>query len=461
MKENKLGAYLTSFTEKDWTAYHKFSKSLYSNRSDCQLVIDYIKKHKSRYDPNYMDGEYLRKKIRPSANKQVFANVISNLCKHIEHYLTWAEVENDPMMKDTLLLQALGKRGLTTQFHKQKEKSKLKRDKMPIGLWNNYHEFMGEYLLYYCNMVSGIVVGKIALKKAFESIFKFNATLTNYLVLEMRNRSVLFNENWKREISKYSKNCKTDHRLSLIFGNLIKLKVRKDEQSYVTLLTDVKNSKLSQEIRYSITIHLLSYITHKRIKGDNSYKNKMLELQKYGLENKILFPSGKIPALRFLNIIHRACNMEEYQWANQFIMDYSDSVFKGSKVSIASLGKAQIASSNGDFETVLKLLSNIKYNTFDHETRAKWLILCANYELNKDNFEIIEYNIGTFKYFVKKNKKNATVLLYDSYLNTAKYLLSIAKNSNLDEILNMINNEKYLAHRNWLRSKAIEKIKKK
>jgi hypothetical protein len=92
MKQNKLGNYLTSFSEKYWAAYHKFSKSIYSEKSDYQLLINFIKKHKSRYDPSHMDREYLRKKIRPNASKQVFANVISNLCKHIEKFLVWVEV---------------------------------------------------------------------------------------------------------------------------------------------------------------------------------------------------------------------------------------------------------------------------------------------------------------------------------------------------------------------------------
>lgn len=84
--------------------------------------------------PKKTDGEYLRKKIRPTAKSIVFANVISQLCNHIEAYFVHAEVESDPMMKDTLLLQAYGRRGVTDQFHKHKKKAKVNRESQPLGL---------------------------------------------------------------------------------------------------------------------------------------------------------------------------------------------------------------------------------------------------------------------------------------------------------------------------------------
>lgn len=457
MKENKLGAYLTSFTDKDWAAYHKFSKSLYSESSDFQLVINYIKKHKSRHDSNYMDGEYLRKKIRPNANKQVFANVISNLCKHIERYLIWAEVENDPMMKDTLLLQAIGKRGLTEQFHKQKQKAKLKRDKMPIGLWHHYHGFMAEYLHYYCNITTNISTGKHSLKKAFDEIKKFTSPLLHYLVLEMHNRVELLKENWDTQIQEFKGRYKLPHELTIIIGHLIKLKAEKSELSYKFLIKEVENSVLSQEIRFSIIIHLLSFITYNRIIGNNSYQQDMIELQDYGLRNNILFPSGKIPAARFINIVHRACGVKEYIWAKEFIINYSGLVPNETKKSIQTLGLAQIESSKGNYGTVLQLLSNNRYKIFEQEMRAKWLILSSSYELNKDNYNTIEYSVNNFKYFIKKNKQNTTDITYKSLLNTAKHLMNIAKGKDFQKVENYIKNEKNIFFRKWLLEKITEK----
>ena len=458
MKENKLGTYLTSFTEKDWASYFWFSKSLYTVDSDYQSVINYIKKHKNRYDPSFMDNEYLRKKIKPKAKKEIFANVISKLCKHIERYLIWSEIESDRMTQDTLLLKALGKRGMSDFFHKHKEKSKISITKSPKGLWNNYHEFMTEYLLYFCNMTSDIKQSKIALKSAYESLKKFCGILNHYLILEMHNRNILVKEVWEDEISEFTNNYKIKHDFSEILDNLIEMKVSKTEESYKKLIRKVENENISKEIRYTILIHLRSYLSFRIIKGDLTVTPKLLDLQKYGLEKGILFPSGRIPVIRFTNILNTASSLKEYDWAIKFVTDWCHLVDNKNINETKTLGYAQIEFNKQNFEKVIDLLIELKFKNCEFELKAKWLLLCSNYEINIDNYSIIEYNINTFKYFLKRNKSNTTELTFLSYMNCAKYILQIAKKSEINKSIEKIKNEKNLFFRSWILKKAMEKL---
>lgn len=459
MKQNKLGTYISTFTEEDWASFHKFSKSIFTYNSDFQLIINYIKKHKARFNPTFIDAEFLRKKIRPQASKQVFANVISNLCKHIEQYFIWAEVESDTMMRDTLLLQAIGKRGLNEQFHKLKKKSKEKRDKLPVGLWHNYHDFMSEYLLYYCNMLSDNHDTKIALQETYREIKAFSSTIIGYLNLEMSNRSVVLKEDWEENLNEIARNYSGQYALKPTIDHLTQMKVHKSVDSFNYLLKAVENPMLSVELRYTIIVHLRSFITHKTIKGDNSYNSILMELQKYGLAKNILFPSGRIPIPSFINIVNRACAMKEYLWAEEFIEKFSANVQNTNIKATKTLGKAQIESSKKNYSLVLQLLANTKYKNFEQEIRAKWLILSSNYELNKDNFEIIENNIINFKNFISRNKNRTTQLAVLSLLNTSKYLLYIAKGINLESVKNKILTEKNLFFRKWLLNKINDKIK--
>jgi len=460
MSKNKLGSYLSSFSNKDWIKYNSYSKTLYSETSDYQNVINYIRTRKHRYDPSYMDVEYLRKNICPEIKKEVFSKVISNLCKFIEEYITWTEVENDPMMKDTLLLQALGKRGLSTQFHKHKKKAKNNRENQPKGLWHNYHDFMAEYLLYYCNMTSDIGVSKIALNCAFENIRKFSASNMHYLVLEMNNRNVLLKEDWTKHISKFESNYKIDHGLNQINDHLIHLKVKKSEESYNYLLIQIKNSGISKEIRYTILIHTLNYLNFRIIIGDLSVKSNLSELQKYGLNQGILFPSGKIPILRFINILNTACSLKEYKWALELVENWSHLVVNRNLNEPKIIGYAQIEFSKGNFNEVIELLINAKFNLYQFELRAKWLLLCSNYELNIENYSVIEHNINAFNYYNKRNKSKMTELGYISLVNSSKFLLQITKGITLDRTIEKIKNEKNLLFRPWILTKANEKKSK-
>ena len=456
MKENKLGTYLNSFTEQDWAAYHKFSKSLYDEKSDYQLVINFIKKYKHRIDPLELDAEYLRKKIRPSAKRQVFANVVSRLCKYVEQYLVWAEVEGDQMMKDTLLLQALAKRGLSNQFYQQKGKSRLKRGKLPNGLWHYYHDFTESYLLYFNNMTTDIKESKMVLKNAFENLTNFSSNMNHYLTLEMQNRTVLLKEDYEEQLATFEGQKRDLGDFTALIDITIKLKKEKSEECYQYLREKIKDSNLSREMRYTILIHLMSHLYHHIIKGNLTVKTSLLHLQKYGIEQGILFPNGKIPLLRFTNILTTACALEEYDWAYDFVEKYSHLVGHKNVSETKTLGNAQIEFSKKNFDEVVDLLVNTKFKTFEFELKAKWFLLCSNYELNIDNYSIIESYVKSFQYFIKKNRHKATELTFLSIRNSSKYILEFAKLKDIDKLIDNIKTEKNLLHRNWLMQKAKE-----
>lgn len=463
MKENKLGTYLSSFTEKDWSAYQKFAKSQYTDKSDYQVVINYIKKHKSRYDPSYMDSEYLRQKIKPKASKAGFANVINTICKSMEKYFIWAEIENDTMMEDTLLLQALGKRGLTNQFYKHKEKSKERRETLPVGLWNDYHSFMAEYLFYYCNMTSDISISKVALEDAHAKATLFYQTISGYLNVEMHNRTVLLKESWEDKLCIHVSPTKNlSHSLPFtVFDKLISLKYTKKESFYFELKKILKSETLSTDLSYAVTIHLSSFLNNQTVSGNRKLIPDLLELYQYGIEKNILFPNGNIPVIRFLNILLIACGIKEYDWAESFILNFSKLTGNELKTQVESLGKAHLEFSKNEFSNVFILLRSSKFKNFELEIRAKWLILASHYELNKDNFEMVEHSVNSFIYYIKRNKHKSITLSVDSFTKSARVLMLILKSNSPNEVLEKIKKESQLLYRGWLLKKINEKIDNK
>ncbi len=460
MKENKLGSYLSSFSNKDWVAYGKFSRIFYSETSDYQIVINYIRVRKNRYNSSYMDVEYLRKNISPQSKKDTFSKVISNLCKYIEKYLAWAEVKNDSMTEDTLLLQALGRRGLSTQFHKQNQKSKEKRKNLPIGLWNNYHDFMAEYLMYFCNMYSDIKTGRVALEQTFSNLSNFNNVIKGYLNVEMHNRSTLLNENWSELFNDLELDELNNNKLKDVYINLMILKEKKEIESFNFLKSELFKEHLSKDLRYTILIHLTSFINGQKVRGKINDGKEILQLYQYGLENDLLFPSGLIPLIRYINIIGVACDVKEYTWAINFVNNYSNLVVSINIEEIKTLGFAQIEFGKNNFENVVTLLRDVKYKNFEVESRARWFLLCSNYELNKEDHHIMEYYIQPFTHFLRRNKTKITKLKSVSLINSVNYLSLIAKGKSLSKILGNIKHDKSLYTRKWLISKIVEKLDK-
>lgn len=451
MKENKFGVLLNAFKDKDWAAYHKFSKSRYGENTDHQKVMDYIKKHKSRFDPKKMDTEFLRNKVRPDTKPIVFSNVISQLCKHIEAYYIWAEVMLDPMMEDTLLLKAYARRGLTDQFHKQKKKAKINRDKQTLGLWNHYHEFMGEYLTYFCNMTKGISDGKAVLEKSSNELAKFEKNLNGYLTVEKHNRSILINEDWNINFDQQEINLlKTE--LELIYFHLKNLKEFKNNDSYQKLKHLLLKSNNSEEIKYTIIIHITSYLNGQIIKGNTNLGLELLDLYEWGIESGYLFPNGKIPITRYMNIVTLFSNIGGNQKAHYLVSNYSKMVPSSSPKDVINLGLAQIALTNNEYEKVLLLLRNHKFKEFEFEHRAKWFLLVANFELSEGDTSLIESSVYSFLSFARRNKLNTTKATYSALINCGKFVLMLSKEKKV-AVKKAINLEKNLFYRTWFKSK--------
>ena len=442
MKENKFGLLLSAFKDEDWSAYHKFSKSRYGQDTDHQKVMDYIKKHKNRYDPKKMDTEYLRKKVRPDSKPIVFSNVISQLCKHIEAYFIWAEVMDDPMMENTLLLQAFSKRGLTDQFHKQKKKAKINRDKQPLGLWKHYHEFMAEYLEYYKRMTTGVSGSRVVLENCNHALIKFSDDLQGYLGVEIFVKQFINQES-------------PIINLEVLFYFYKKLKEKRDWESFRLLRQELTRNKLSKELEFTTITHLGSFLKWKTLNNDDNANQEMINLYSYGLNKNILFPNRIIPLNSFATIIRIGSTTGNYEWSENFINNYSHLVSDKNTQQIKSFGFAHLSYTKGQFKNTIEILRSKKFDDFMLELKAKWLLLSSLYELYPDDIETFKDYTNSLKSYIRRNKEKSTIDGYKAFLTSVNFLRRLIISEKISKLESEILNEQKMIHKKWF----LEKIK--
>jgi hypothetical protein len=456
MKENKLGLLLSSFKDEDWSAYHKFSKSRYGDETDHQKVMEYIKKHKSRYDPNRMDTEYLRNKIRPDAKSIVFSNVISQLCKHIEAYFIWAEVMEDTMMEDTLLLKAYARRGLTNQFHKLKKKAKKNRDKQPLGLWNNYHVFMGKYLEYYNRMTTSVAGSKSVLESCNQAIIDFSNVLQEYLGVEMHSREIILAEKFVSNFKNLSPQLKFKSKnLTSLFHYYKKLKENRDWDSYAVLKQELYEGDLSKELQFTSITYLGSFLKWKNLNNDEKAGHELVQLYNYGLNKDILFPNRIIPLDSFAIIITIGSNTGNPEWSENFINNYSHLVSDKNSEQIRNYGHAHLSYTKRNFQNTIEILRSKRFNDFNLELKAKWLLISSLYELNPNDIEIFKYYTNSLISYIKRNSEKSTIDGNKAFLTSLNYLSKLVLKKNLGDLEDKIINEKKMVHKRWF----LEKIK--
>ena len=240
---------------------------------------------------------------------------------------------------------------------------------------------------------------------------------------------------------------------------MICLKYTRDEKYYHSLKQILLEEHISQDLAYAIMIHTTSYLNISIVQGKKNLTSELLEMYYYGIDENILFPNGNIPLIRYINIILFACGMKEIEWAYTFVANHSKNVGRELESSAQRLGHAHIEFSKENFDEAITMLRAVKFKDFDFEIRARWLLLASNYELNKDNIDIVEYHINSFIYFVRRNKNIMTTLGSESLLKSASVLMKIAKSKDPQKALEEVKKESHLLYRKWLTQKVEEKLR--
>lgn len=455
MKNQKFLSLIGSFTKDEWVSYKKYSQLFYSSKSDLYKIMNYLQQNNHKLDLKNLSFEKLHKFVNPSITPKAFMNNIYNLNKYIEEFLIAEEIKNDKHKGQLLLLKSYSKRGLYKLSEKQKEKINKELASSTQDIWNGLSKIILNHHLYYSNLLNSIDEGKKALKNVIDSLNLFYSNLSNFYKVELVNRSVILKEQWETEIKQIDSNTFKKSPLNEIFNKLIKLKLEKSIDTYHELNDKLKKdfNTLSKEVKYTIAIHLISFLNHEIKKGSVNLGITLLQLYKYSIDKNILFLSGKISIRSFINILNTACVMNEIKWANSFLKNYAKYLGAKLESEITILGQAQISLTINNPENVITLLRVSKFNNFEIELRSKIILLFAQYDLNKENFYFLDSILKSTLYFINRNKNKVDKTTSMGFKNLIKFFHKIISGNAKEKILEQLNQEKIIISKTWLKNR--------
>ncbi|MGK0316179.1 MAG: hypothetical protein ACI86M_002412 [Saprospiraceae bacterium] len=452
MQSPKVISYLRTFSDNDWKSYVSYAKSVYNASSSQAQVISYYKTNKSRLSKPDWDRLKLLNSIKPSLTPHALSNVLVKLTTAIEGYFVYSEVQSNEFQSRNLLMQSYAKRGLKKDFFKLKDDMNNSINEAPISLWDDFYKLQIEHLTYFENMTNTVTDSRIILEGAIFSINNFYDKLASFYELELVNREITIKEDWSEENSKLKPHHSTDE-ISEICTRLISLKRETDQENYDYLKRILENDNFSRGIKYAVLIHLTSYLNHQIKIGDLHLSNELLNLYKRGIDSGLLINNGKIPSRRFYNILNLACGSGAFDWAEDFVENHAQLVDSSSEEETKILAKSEINFKKGNYDFVIDKLVTIKYRNFDHELKARWLLICSEFELNRDNIPFIEDRVRSMNYYLMRNEKNMDVFAFEGVKNLCKFLVKLAKPNDPAMLENEIIETEYLVYRGWLLSK--------
>ena len=219
-----------------------------------------------------------------------------------------------------------------------------------------------------------------------------------------------------------------------VFNKLINL----IENQEVNCIKNIVETLKCKEIKINSELHtlLILYCVQYSIKGWMSEKikdkNLIGEIYIYALNNKVFESDGKIPKVRFGNIISTLSLIKGYGWTNKLIDNYIKLVDCINYEDTLKLSKAQNCFQNERYDEIIHLINNIQGENIAQKNQISLLHIIGLFKSKKIDYEILNNKIHNYKRYLKRAKKTLTIKSYNSYFNSVSLIdqMSQAKFNN-------------------------------
>lgn len=481
MHNSKLLALFSSLSEKELKDFEKFLLFQTENSSYAAQLFYIIKNAAPDFSNKALAKEQVFNKIYA---KETFKDVkvrelMSVLRKHLDNFLIYLEHNKDDYYNNLALLKQYRKRKLDALFAQQMKNIQSLQEEDPFI---NIERYKREYLLadeknnFFEQQQ--IITHDEAIGQKNESFDKYYFSAKLRTLCEIINREKILNATYSKSIEdeiiqviSQNKSLNFDtpavHCYFEIFHLLKSGNNLEQFSKTLNTLNRYQKSFTDSELK-SMYAYLLNYCVQEVNKGNAEFTEKLFELQKLLLQNKILLENGALSHISYRNIVTIAIKLKEYAWAEKFIEDYKSHITDQHKENAYNLSKSNLLYAKNDFSETIFLLNQIEFTDVYYACTAKFTLLKAYYALKE--FETLDYFVSSFQLYLKRNKEISINFKKSSenFLKHFKKVILIEKQLDYKEkekiekkirdLIQHIHEEKTMANKAWL-IEEIEKIK--
>lgn len=479
MKDRKISIALSSLNIYELNSFIKFVQSPYFNVNQsiaqfAQVISEAIKNG----NLPILTPQDVWKQVYKNEpyNNQKFLKLNSDLTKLLETFLAQKEFESSESLITNLKLEGAKKRNLENlysgiineaerlnnreynqsadyyltkyQIEKNlfslKTENEKKNEKFEITSAFNIHDivenldcfYIAEKLKLYCTLLS------------WKKMYKLNIEIMN--MADVLNLAITQPFNQVPAINVY-------YQIYLTYkdeGNTLhyyKLK------SLLKSFSHIFSEKEQWEL-YSTSI---SYCINRVNKGDLKFQNETFTLYKSAINNNLIIKQH-LTQTTFRNIVFFALRVEEFDWAENFINNYSNYVDEKYRENAVQFSLARLEFYRKNYHKVLTHLNNVNYEDIWYNLNAKTIYLHSYYEL--DEFDALESLLQSFKMYIRREKSLSTDRK-THYLHLIKFTSALMKINHRDKqkllkLKNEIETTQGVVSKPWLIEKVDQLIKK-
>jgi len=456
----KFFSIVKTFNKNQWSEYLTYLKLYHKQDGVVYTLAKWLDSQaiwSASKEQDYK-SELLISQLPYSIRPQTLSNALTKLGNEAEEYLGWIVWKKSSNLKTSCQLLGLAQKSLSDQYlSSQKEVFKESQKKI-VSIWDEHYKMRALFNDYYFGISSSEHNYVNEFNSLISSFQKSTATIAQLLLVEIKNREKLLSESWTEHEEFFHILSRKNTALKNISDQLILMNHQDDQKAYEFLMQFLYSKEIesvSRHIQFSIVTYSINFLTRTIRKGNVNRGQELLDLYEYSLENDMFTLNEKMPLKRFINIINVASKLEKFDWSRKIVDKWAHRVDENNAKSIAKFGQATIDFQLKQYENVVETLSQMKSTNFDHRLRSRWLLLIAQYEINKEHIELRKAQLDNFRRFVVSNEYRINSFTYQGIKVSIKILNMLLNRKKRDQIENYYRTSKNVFERTWI----LQKIK--
>lgn len=461
MINTKLVKVLLTFNQEELRGFKRFlSSKIFNQHKMASRLFDIIRKQLMLKNPN-LAKEFIYSQLHPNSSLNVsrLTTYTYYLFKVVERYLAFQEIYNNPHNEKIALCKAYRKKNMETLFLSSLNSSKQALAKSPF----NDAEFHQLQHQLEEEKYNSIVEKKRATATNLQQVL--NSLDVSYFAQRLKQSC---------EILAHKSVYNEDYDLGMI-DEVIKeierqqlLKIPAISLYYYVYLAQTKadNTFYFKELKHQLTNHY-SLFDQQEIRsifilainigirylnqGKTEVMQELLELYKNGVEQKLLLSNNILSRFTYKNMIALGVRLEQFEWVEQFLHQYKDSLEPAYKEESFQYNKARLFYGKKAYEDAIPILalssaSDDVYINLD----AKLLLAIIYYEIS--NLDALETLLNNFKTFIRrKNMIGYQRLNYQNFIACLNKLVytNLYDKSDANKLLEEIQNIQPLPNKYW------------
>jgi len=476
MNNNKVIIALSALSIYELNRLQKFVNSPYFNKNEKLIShFDYIF-HSIKLDQQAPVNklEVWRHTFgKKSFNDTKFRKLNTDLLRLIEEFFAIEGFQKNPLHKANYLLKAIAEKKIEKLYNSTLNTvDRLSRYQLEKGSSYFYYQYQIEKNIF--NLTTQYE--KKSKSKSDQIDLNITRIVNNLDIFFLTEKMKYYNSlySWKN----ISKNDEQIRFIDDLIENIQKIDFKAfpilHGHYLVYLTTSQPDHKLHFEnlkkvIRENVNVFPLSemkiifdsacnYCVRKVNIENEFYYRELFKLYEFGMSNEIFLEAGELDPALFRNIVIIALRLNNFEWVEKFISDYSGFLNEKYRQNAISFNLARLYWYEKKFDEVLKQLRDVEYDDIFYNLNSKVILLSTYYEL--DEYDALDFLIKSFKVFLRR-KNNLPDRMKSNYLNFTKYLerltkVSMGDKQKIDLFKKNLEKESLVSSKFWLLEKAEE-----